>query len=633
MRLPSASPTKYLLPTVGLFATACGAAWYFLNPKIAIPEARDLRGFVRANPPVAIVFTSRTEPAFLAAVAPEGEGFAYPGTVPWAAREGRLRLLETDGKVYELTWGRALPDGGTLIDVMSPSVSLDGKRSLFAGRKAPPDIGRWRIYEVSVNGRGLKPLTGGSNDPGCVALPPLRFAADGTRLPNEDRCRLDYDDVDPADLGPSGFAFASSRLPDLGRDHARRATQIWKWPVGAAAPSTLSANRNNDRWPLLVAGDRVLFSQWSRNREAVTADLSEVRPISTGGSFATEPPDHWTASWVSANGAQVGYGVKCPEPVWRPRPLFNGRISFMTDAGSGRHRIAQADWGYLRSAPSSLAPGATIPDFFGGKLVFGPNRDADGRELTAGSPAPCPDGTVLFAAAPVDTPAFGLYRVADDWTSGATVPELLFDDPAFANAEPVAVYARGPEAVFREEPVAIGYPPPSGLALIGGRQHTGAVAYLENLAVRDAIRNLIPRKYAPTDRPGDPRYNPVIPPPPNVTAIALSAAHRDRFDDPQRPRVPGAWEKLMVAPISKEGALTAWVPSDPMAPTVLVGLDAAGKVAKWEGPTKDAAGRTPTYFAYAGDHYSGGRASGYHYCNGCHTGHTFEKVDVRERRK
>jgi hypothetical protein len=602
----------------------------------SVPEARELAQFVRSKPAARIVFTSRTAPTNLEAPAPQADGFHYPGTIPWAARSGRLRLLDTDGKVYELTWGRLLPDGSTLIDVMSPSVSLDGTRILFAGRKSAPDPGRWRIYEVSTTGAGLKPLTGSADDVGCVASPPLRYASDGSRLAEEDRRRLDYDDVDPIDLGPSGFAFASSRLPDLGRDHARRATQIWKWAPGAPAPSPLTANRNNDRWPVLVAQDRILFSQWSRNREAVTADFSEVRPISAGGHFATEAPDHWVANWVMPNGAQFGFGVKCPEPVWRPRPLFNGRLVFMTQTPehAGRMRLAQVDWGYLRSAPSSLVPGASIPDRFGGTLLFGPERDAEGRELTAGSPSPCPGEMVLFSAAPVgSTPAaFGLYCVPDDWGGGAGVPHLLFDDPAFADGEPVAVYARGLTATAREEPLASSERP-RRLALTGNRDYTGPVAYLENFAIHDAIRSPIPRRYAPTDKPGDPRYNPVIPPAENVTAIAFYAAHRDRFDDPQRPRVIGEWEKLLVAPVSSQGALRVWIPSDPLTPTVLVGLDATGKVATWTGPTRDASGHTPTYVAFAGDHYSGTRPNGYHYCNGCHTGHTFDIADIRERQR
>src|SRR5262249_31981411 len=161
------------------------------------------RPYLHASPSVPIVFTSRTEPTSFLAAAREAEGFTYPGTISWAALEGRLRLLNTDKKVYELTWGRPLPDGSTLIDAMCPARSLDGKGVLFAGRKAPPDPGRWRIYQVDVIGNDLKQLTGGRDDPGCIALPPLRFAADGSQMPDNERRLLDYDDVDPTDLGPN----------------------------------------------------------------------------------------------------------------------------------------------------------------------------------------------------------------------------------------------------------------------------------------------------------------------------------------------------------------------------------------------------------------------------------------------
>src|SRR5205823_14887973 len=133
---------------------------------------------VRSRPPVPVVFTSRTEPASFAAAAPDGEEFRYPGKRLWAAREGRLRLLTPRGTVHELTWGRPLPDGGTLIDVMSPSVSQDGKTVLFAGRKGGDDPGHFRLYEVKPDGTGLRPLTGGADDPGAVAAPPMRFRAD-----------------------------------------------------------------------------------------------------------------------------------------------------------------------------------------------------------------------------------------------------------------------------------------------------------------------------------------------------------------------------------------------------------------------------------------------------------------------
>ncbi|WP_165228580.1 hypothetical protein [Aquisphaera insulae] len=587
----------------------------------------------RQRPAVAVVFTSRTEPASLRAEAPESSPYREPVPVPWAAGVGRLRLLDDAGRLCELTWGRRLPDGSTLVDVMSPSASIDGRRILFAGRRSAAD--RWRIYEVCVDGSGLRPLTGGPTDPGCVAVPPLRFRADGSRIPDDERKRIDYDDVDPTDLGPNGFAFASSRLPDLGRDHGRRATQIWAWAPGEPAPMPLTANRNNDRWPVLLPGEQVLFSLWSRNREAVTADLSDVRPVADGGTFATKPADNWMAAIVMTNAAQFGYAVKAREPVWRPRPLFNGRIAFMTSpTPGGPLRLAQADWGYIRTSPSSLADAPELPYEGGAQRHFGPDRDAQGRPLVAACPSAAPGHSVLFAAAPADAPpgSFAIYRVADDWSAGAPAPELVFDDPALVDAEPVAVYPRllSPEPRRITPPSADGYAALRKITLASGEAYDGPAGYLENVAMAAAIRNPIPWHDRSAGERVDPRRNPVVSPPPNLASIAVYAAGRDRFDDPDALRVPGTWEKRTTVPVAAEDDLRAWIPSDPLRPSVLVGLDKQGKVARWTTP---ASGNRParSYLAYAGDHYSGVRPNGYHYCNGCHTGHTFVVLDPRER--
>src|SRR5262245_27816491 len=106
-----------------------------------------LNAYVYERPPCPIVFTSRTEPASFLAAAPEGEIFVYPGQRLWQAREGRLRLLTPRGTVHELTWNKALEGGGTLIDVMSPSVSTDGTKIVFAGRRSD-DHGHFRLYEI-----------------------------------------------------------------------------------------------------------------------------------------------------------------------------------------------------------------------------------------------------------------------------------------------------------------------------------------------------------------------------------------------------------------------------------------------------------------------------------------------------
>jgi hypothetical protein len=591
-----------------------------------VPSDSSLKPYVMARPAVPVVFTSRSHPRSFEAAAPEAEGFTFPGTVPWAA-EGRLRLLDTNGEVYELTWGRTLPDGGTLIDVTSPTVSLDGSRILFAGRKAPPDPGRWRLYQVAVTGENLAPLTGGPEDAGCVELPPLRYAADGSVMSPESRKRVDYDDIDPTDCGEAGIAFASSRLPDLGRDHSRRATQVWLLPPGDLAPRALSANRNNDRWPFFASGHLILFSSWSRNREAVTADRTEVRPVSEAGSYATAPTDQWMAARVMPDGSQFGYAVKIPEPVWRPRPLFNGRVVFMTASDQNRgYRIAQADWGFLRAAPSSLKGGGALPTQRGGTFLFGPDRDATGRPLSAGCPSPAPGGEVLFSAAHPDASPgdYGLYTVSDNWSVPAT-PRLLFDDPNMVDAEPVAVYPRPLPSLRADPPQMQDALRPDKLKLASGQIHTGALGLLENRSVDSPLLNAFPGQQTDTGA------EPVVPHPTGVKAIAVYAAHRDRFDDPVQPRLKGTWEKLIVAPIHGRGSFRMWIPADPMTPTVLAGLDESGRVFEWVSPARDAASRSATFLAIAGDHYSGTRPNGYHFCVGCHTGHTFFPADIRER--
>src|SRR5437764_689131 len=154
---------------VVLAAAGSAGYWFFLRPD---PGDGRLAAFVRGRPPVPVVFTSRSEPASLEAAAPDAEEFRYPGTRPWAAREGRLRLLTPRGTVHELTWGKPLPGGGTLVDVMSPSVSQDANTVLFAGRKGGDDPGHFRLYEVRLDGSGPRPLRGGPDDDGAVAAPP-----------------------------------------------------------------------------------------------------------------------------------------------------------------------------------------------------------------------------------------------------------------------------------------------------------------------------------------------------------------------------------------------------------------------------------------------------------------------------
>ncbi|MCH7726662.1 MAG: hypothetical protein IH991_09315 [Planctomycetes bacterium] len=262
---------RWLTGILSLGALAVLLVWLFRDDG-ADPR---LRAFVRAHPPVDVIFTSRSDVASLVAAPPEGAVYSYPGQGLWQSREGRLRRLSASGKVYELTWGKELPDGGTLIDVMSPSVSLDGDKVVFAGRKSNGH-GHFRLYEVDVDGGDLRQLTGGIDDPGCTVVPPMRYGKDGKVLSNDQRRKIDFDDIDPVYLTSGRIAFISTRVPDLGRGHARRASHLWVMNVDGTNKFPMSANRNSDRWPFLLQNDSLAFSLWSRNTEVVTADLKDA---------------------------------------------------------------------------------------------------------------------------------------------------------------------------------------------------------------------------------------------------------------------------------------------------------------------------------------------------------------------
>src|SRR5207245_5026447 len=120
-----------------------------------------------------------------------------------------------------------------------------------------------------------------------------------------------------------------------------------------------------------------------------------------------------------------GMLVKPAVPVWRPRPLFNGRLTFMTalgPGGSGPLTVVQAEPGLIGSAPSATPAGAELPAQSGSRLRRGPDRDPDGRPLWLATPSPCPPGGVLLSAAPVengkaapDPGRYALYLAPDDW--------------------------------------------------------------------------------------------------------------------------------------------------------------------------------------------------------------------------
>ncbi len=601
--------------------------WYLFSTKYP-PPSMALSQYVAEPPRFPVVFTSRSNAASHRAAADAGEQFSYPGKSLWQAAEGRLRLLLPNGNVSELTWGRPLADGTTIIDVISPSVSPDGKRIVFAGRKSEPDAGHFRLFEVNVDGTGLRQLTGGPNDSGCTQLPPMRYAEDGISvLSDSERTSVDYDDVDPTYAPGGHIVFASSRTPDLGRDHARRSTTIWIMREGGSDKKPLSANRNNDRWPWIAENGYVIFSLWSRNREVVSEDHRTIEPYQEGSQSGTLPTDAWLGAHIEPNGDYFGSVLKTKRPVWRPRRLFNGNYVFMTphtDADdSPTVTILQARPGSVENSPSSLARGTQLPESNETFLMAGPTQSAEDRPLQLACPNPFPDNNIVLAAATPDEDGnwddrrFGIYLASDQWNQNGSTETIgltkLFDDPALVDSEPVAVYRREIQYNFQTLESGKGM---ATVTLADGETYTGPTARVYN--------SMVPRMNnddAPGQQASDSNSSPIFNSPPDdlIEIIRVFASHRDRFDSPTEVRTPGHFEMLFEIPV-EQGAFEFQIP--PGSPTVLAGFDASGNVASWHSTATNASGKRAKFFAFAGDHYSGARPGFTHFCTGCHTGHS-----------
>lgn len=599
---------KRLLVAMGFLGGSLLLIWYLSRvAKDSFLENKALGAFVSKRLPHPVVFTSRNNLSAFEAAPAEGMGLKYPGQGEFQAA-GKLRLLTPDGRVLELTWNRALPDGTTLVDALSPSISPDGKRVLFAGRKSHPSHGRFRIFEITLSDYSIRQITGLEGDPGCGRLPPMRHDAAGALLPDPVRMKTDFDDIDPIELAGEErtLVFASSREPDLGRDHSRRSFQIWRWEKNSQVPVPMTANRNTDRWPWQLSSNLVAFSMWSRNREVVAGDGSEIIPFSAGDSQLTRPTDQWQAMFLHPMGEQFGLLAKGRFSLFRPRALENGDLAFMAkgepDKGI-RYRVGVCPPGWVGAAPSAHPGDSQVPATPSPARFF-PTIHQDGKTIQLATPSPFPGNAMLLAASLDETVGAYALALASANQVEQEFPATVFDDPDLADGEPVVVLPRVIQlpGVVKTQKMT---PPPG--------QETHGLIFATGLNYS-----------AMGDLPGqktDAGSGPVFPPPPSglIQELRVYASPRDRFDHPDQPRVIGGFSLVSRLKVNSETA-NGWVPSGE--PTVLAGFDARGKVASWLSQAKDSRSVVNHTLGFAGDHYSLVGKGRRHFCVGCHPGHS-----------
>jgi hypothetical protein len=589
-----------------LFILVVGTSWFFFQKQTYLTEDFQLKKYIKHNLPFSVVFTSRSNTSSFDPIPPEGSGVVYPGEGMFQAI-GRLRMLTPAGKVFELTWNRKLPDGGTLLDVLSPSISPDGKRVLFAGRKGPPDHGRFRIYEIDLQDFSIRALTGFDSDMGCVKLPPMRHDGNGSMLSDSIRMKIDFDDIDPIELSDVNrtLVFSSSREPDLGRNHSRRSMQIWRWARGNSTPTPMTANRNVDRWPWQLSSNAIAFSLWSRNFEVVSSGRDKIEYYSSTRDYVSFPTDRWMTMFLNPQGLQFGLLAKAPFSHVRTRALEDGRLVFMahSDQNPGFYKVGICNPGWIGDYPSSHPVNVPLVATET-KIMFFPENDKNGNTIRLGTPTPFPGNKVFLSMSNQESAgSFGLALAGvEDLTN--EIPQVVFDDPEFVDAEPIVVLPR--------------------IIKAGGRNIDGDNSRFQSTQKTGLVFAASLDYSAMNSLPGqltDIGEGPIFPPPPSglIHEIKIYASERDRFDHSENFRVPGNLNLLSTIKVNDNSA-SGLVPSGE--PTLLVGFDVHGKVALWNSNAKDSLGRQNSILGFAGDHYSLISPGKKHFCVGCHPGHS-----------
>lgn len=365
------------------------------------------------RPIPAIVFVSR-------AAVP-----GHPGLVPGlgpigrtVVTGGRLLLREPSGKIREL-----LPPG-TLYDVADPAVSFDGRQVAFAGTPHP-DSG-WRLYQVGVDGKALRPLTRSEGGLGRSS----RFGR--------------YDDFDPCWIGERRICFASTRYPLIAQYANVPVSNLYVLDLPRdlrppPSPRRITSERNGAEEPTLdPQRGEIVFARWWFNRfQAGPSGLATI----AADALPRDSVNLWEAVAIGADGFRLSFGG-----LGSRRALMAYQPAFLADLTPvGVYALNLGLWpssGPLglqrfpgRVGRAERIAGAAIPD--SARHSYG---DAVGLAApSACSPAGLPDGRVAFSYSPGARGDFGIYVVDED---GTFAPWVLIDLPGTLELDPAPVVPR-----------------------------------------------------------------------------------------------------------------------------------------------------------------------------------------------
>ena len=338
---------------------------------------------------------------------------------------------------------------------MHPDLSFDGKRVVFAYADHTPPRERWQffLYEIHLDGTGLRQITGTNRDP---------LAGAGGRT------TVLCEDYDPCYLPDGGFAFISTRNQGGVRCHNGDrycpTHHLYRCDADGSNVRQLSFGEANEWDPTVMPDGRILWDRWDYINRPV---------IPTIGLWTTRPDG-------TAAGHYFGNYTSSPCRVCQPWPIPGSHKVVATAAG--HHTI---DAGSLILIDNEIAqdgleaitrftPEATFPESEATSPVSFSTPFALSEDFFLA--AHCPDP---FPASMWHHPRYNGYGIYLVDTLGGR--ELIYRDPAVSCFAPIPV---------RPRPV----PPVASSLVVGAETQANGVFYLED--VYRSTQN-IPRGHDP----------------------------------------------------------------------------------------------------------------------------------------
>jgi len=137
------------------------------------------------------------------------------------------RLCRLNLRTGQLTTLIDDPTGG----VRDPQVHYDGQKILFSYRRG--GTATYHLYEINIDGSGLKQLTDGPDD-----------------------------DIEPAYLPDGGIVFGSSRCRRFVNCWYSRVATLYRCDGDGSNVRMLSSNNDHDNTPWVLADGRILYMRW-----------------------------------------------------------------------------------------------------------------------------------------------------------------------------------------------------------------------------------------------------------------------------------------------------------------------------------------------------------------------------------